>query len=390
MSERHIIASTAPQGPHAFFENEQTTAILNLAIPQGHWSGWSCAVTHNGESRILCGGKHASPKFTHSRYPVTEKSMWDIASLTKVIVSILTLYSVKVGMCRLDSRIKKYVPTLRPNGDCPTVRDMLAFGVTFDLMHLSSPYTHVSPEDLWKEIVSARIKVSGFKYSNYAPFILARMLERQFGVTIEALAKKVIFDPLGMSDITFRSSDVMPDRMVVGEAPNDKPVMDVQDELSRAMYPKFSGAAGIFSSIGDLLKIAQMLLYPSRARDGIISPEHVALLGTNQIRPGMGNTASGLGFGLVSELMKDFNVPKSVQKNPGLIDGAFFRTSFGGSMMAVFPRQNSALVLCTNYVHPRRKTPSMMAKIRHAIIASAIFGEFVPEGQGLVRPAYGD
>jgi CubicO group peptidase (beta-lactamase class C family) len=379
----------------SFFENEQTAAILNAATKNGWWSGYACGVTHDGKMKLEYGGNHAAKPFTYARYPVGPNSQWDIGSLTKVIISILTLHAVKSGLCCLDSKITHYVRTLRPQGNCPTVRDLLAFGVEFDLRHLEKPYASMNGEPLpterlWEEILNAKISISRFRYSNYAPFILARMLEKVTNMSIEKLAKKVIFDPLRLQNTTFRSEDVTPDHLVIGECADGKPIDGVHDELSRALYPRFSGAAGIFSTAPDLMKIVEMLLYPSKLRDHIISPEHVRVLGQNQIRPDVPDVRpkrirSGLGFGLVSELMEGFNMPKCVERDPALIEDAYFRTSFGGSMMAFFPKMNSAMLLCTNYVHPTRKVHSEMAAVRHAMICSMIFGEFVPEGHILMR-----
>ncbi len=375
--------------PFPFFTTSQTEIILNQGIKSDLYSAWSCGVCHMSERKIIHGGAHAFDAYPQHRFETGYDSRYDVASFAKIFVSILVLNAVTRGLASLDTAITAYVPTLRPQGRCPTIRDLLSFGVTFDLEHLVSPYTSMSADKVWREIVSARICVSGFRYSNYAPFILARMLEEIYSRSFADLVREILIVPLGLSCTTFGIEDLSQYQVVATEVVNGKLICGPQDELTRALHPRTTGVSGMFSTCGDMLKLAEFMISESAGSGECIAPDLLSQLGQNQISTGFGRPDapdSGLGFGLLSELMRDYTMPRVAERNPWLLDGAFFRSSFTGCTFVVCPAMQSAMVLCTNYVHPVRKDRESMSRLRHAIVASTLFGELVPEAQSLFKP----
>jgi CubicO group peptidase (beta-lactamase class C family) len=126
--------------------------------------------------------------------------------------------------------------------------------------------------------------------------VLGVLVARAGGAPLEVLLHDRLFEPLGLRDTAFWTSET--DRLVTGYG-GDGVVYDAPDgQWSRP--PRFaSGAGGLVSTVDDVLAFGRMLL----ARGGgLLSPASVATMTTDQLLPGQGGPrpdgSQGWGMGV--------------------------------------------------------------------------------------------
>jgi CubicO group peptidase (beta-lactamase class C family) len=120
---------------------------------------------------------------------------------------------------------------------------------------------------------------SRWAYSNATGFdVLGRIVEVASGQPFNVFLKQRIFDPLGMKDTDFGVHPNAVDR-ALSLAPG-APIPTTE----KTTY--FSGAAGLWSTVGDYARFVQMLLDDGRAAGRqFLKPESVKAMSSNQIGP---------------------------------------------------------------------------------------------------------
>lgn len=345
--------------------------ILNKGVEQGWFTGWQYAANQNGRTLSAAGGRCASLEdHPELALPVNGKTVFDVASVTKSLpVTLILLHLVSEGKIGLDDSIKDYVPRLRfEAGDVVTIRDLMSFGVTFDLAHLRD-YSILTPEQIHQAIVTARLWRTGFKYNNYAPYLLRIVIEKLTGESLSTVTYRDLIKPLGISDVaTFhpQGSNIAATELVDGV-----PLVGItHDPLVRALKSVDTGVAGLFASARGLCELMAVVRDGKVNGQQYIKPDLLPMIGQNQLT---GPTESGLGFGLVRQLMHGFNPPHTVKHCPDLFNGAVFRSGYTGCAVFHVPSVDLTLAMCTNVLHPNGFGREYMSKLRHVFL-SYFFG----------------
>lgn len=341
-------------------------------------SGSIFGIVHGHSCFTVARGSHAF-NGEGSMVSVTEESLFDLASITKSVVSAIILILISKGKLALESLVADYLPIQVLHGKQPTIRDLLTYAAVFQLNHWQKPYDSIPPALAREELNHATVTVGNMmRYSNYPPIALVRIAEVITDRLIEDLAKEVLFDPLGMTRATFTPRhdihEVVATEIPVG---GSEPLVGVvHDELTRnTLLP--CGAAGLFGTVNDLLVFCRFLL--NQGHDGasqLINRSLISQLGENRFTEG---PRFGLGFGLWDEFSSGFgNVPRPLRDSDGR--GAFFKNGFTGTHISVFPALDTAVVLLTNVVHERRnQSPLWINRFRHSVVTHALTGQF-PHG----------
>jgi CubicO group peptidase (beta-lactamase class C family) len=222
--------------------------------------------------------------------PVERDSVFRIASTTKPITAAATLALVDEGLLALDEPVETLLPELAdrrvPAERAITTRDLLTFTFGFgmaaemfaaaqpwpivqavDALRLSTfgpPNPDVPPDpDTWIAGLGSLplLAQPGERWLyNTGAHVLGVLLARAAGMPFPEVLRSRIFDPLGMRDTGFVAEDLRrfatayrptPDGLVVSDEPGGA--------WSRS--PAFpDGAAGLVSTVDDLLAFARMLL----------------------------------------------------------------------------------------------------------------------------------
>src|SRR5271169_1302346 len=173
-------------------------AVIEQAIADGNIPGAVLVVGHDGAVvyRKAYGSRALDPR----REPMTLDTVFDLASLTKVIATTTSVMQlVEQGKVRMNDPVAKYLPEFAQNGkDDITVRQLLTHysGLAPDL-DLTTPW-----EDKNTAYQLAFVEPpeqtpgSGFMYSDINFIVLGALVERVSGETLDAYAAQHIFAPL--------------------------------------------------------------------------------------------------------------------------------------------------------------------------------------------------
>jgi CubicO group peptidase (beta-lactamase class C family) len=284
-----------------------------------------------------------------SKTPMTEDTIFRIASMSKPITCMAVMMLVEQGKLGLDDPVAKYLPVLgemRVLGDSKddkgeevatvparrpiTVRQLLthtsgfAYGTRTTDARLKRTYAPVealeeSPGvpresttiadlvDRLSKVALAHQPGEAWTYG-LSHDVLGRLVEVVANERFDRYLDEHIFRPLDMHDTAFLVPEAKRDRVATlyragGEGEGLSPL---PRHYGSATY--FSGGGGLFSTLRDYNRFAQMLLQQG-AVDGrrIVRAETIQAMTTNQIGdmsaaipgvPTLSGMRYGLGFGL--------------------------------------------------------------------------------------------
>src|SRR4029077_93016 len=162
-------------------------SVINQAIAEGNLPGAVLVVGHNGAVvyRKAYGNRALEPR----REPMTLDTVFDLASLTKVIATTTAVMQlVELGKVKPNDPVAKYLPEFAQNGkEDITVRQLLVHysGLPPDL-DLTKPWE--GKETAYRmsfELKPETPPGSGFVYSDINFIVLGALVERVSGQTLD-------------------------------------------------------------------------------------------------------------------------------------------------------------------------------------------------------------
>lgn len=284
--------------------------------------------------------------------PMRTDTIFDMASVTKLFMSIVTLQLIEQGQIALDAPAARYLPDFGTNGkDVITIQQLLT--------HTSGLKPDPIPS-LWAgypDIPTRRAAINTetpihppgtfYLYSDINLIVLQFIAEKITGKPLDQLVREGITEPLHLVDTGFNPPASKLDRIAATEFEANPPRGmvrgSVHDENAWSLGG-VAGHAGIFSTAPDLAILAQAILnggsYGGRR---IMKPETVTqmLANYNQAFPGHDH---GLGFELNQRFyMGGLSGPRTAG-----------HTGFTGTDLVIDPASRSFSILLTNRVHPSR------------------------------------
>lgn len=278
--------------------------------------------------------------------PMTEDTMFRIASQTKAIVSTAIMILHERGALDIGHPLERYIPewadmqvavetagggyTLEPARNSITLRNLLTH--TGGMSYGSGPAA-----DKWEEAgfqgwyFADRNEPIGDTIARMAALpldehpgerwiygyntdILGAVVEKASGMDLNSFLKQEIFEPLEMNDTHFYLPEEKRGRLATVYRPKAGGGIEARPESngmqSQGMYDNgprvsFSGGAGLLSTASDYAKFLQMTLNGGEFNgERILSPKTVELMTTNHLGdiPFRDGTGFGLGFSVVTDL----------------------------------------------------------------------------------------
>src|SRR6266576_3474844 len=284
--------------------------------------------------------------------PVTTETIYDLASLTKVIaLTTECILLVDRGKLDLDAPVQHYLPEFRGQmKDQVTIRHLLTHsaGLAADLPLWDSTRTRSAALAMVDTAPLLSPPGTRFVYSDLSAIVLMQVVERITGRPFDQVLADDVFGPLGMTATRFvppkawrhhiaptEVDTFFRHRLLIGE---------VHDE-SAARLGGVSGNAGLFSSAPDLAKFATWLLDARAGRPGPLRADSgvVHRFTTKQdIPPG---SSRALGWDTPSETSS-----AGTKMGPN----AFGHTGFTGTSIWFDPDRDLFIILLTNRVNPTR------------------------------------
>jgi len=353
--------------------------VLEKAIAAKAFPGAALAIGYRGKVAI-----HA---FGHLSYdgksPATvATTMYDIASLTKVVATTTIVAKLAEGdfpvPIDLDAKVERYLPEWVATSEKALANlfrenpNELAWRRKVTVRHL---LTHTSGLPAFKEywrtshsreeslarIFSEPLEYEpGSKeiYSDLGIILLAEIVERLTGKTLDVLSRDDIFTPLDMKNTMYRPPQKLWPSIAPTEFDNNLRHRLIQGEVhdeNAFVLGGVSGHAGLFSTAADLAAFCQMLLNGGAySHHRILHRATVAQFTKPQELSGGART---LGWAVPTE---------------GGSSGHYFsaqsfgHTGFTGTSLWIDPDRQLFVVLLTNRVHPSREN-TQIQQVRPAL-----------------------
>lgn len=201
--------------------------------------------------------------------PLTERTLFDLASLTKLFTGVLTMRLWEEGKLDLSLPVTAYAPQYRHLAEIP-VEQVLGFAIA-----LTTPEridTQKTPEAAKAQLWAVQPgEIRGRAYSDIHAMVMRDVIEGAAQSDYGAELTRCILSPLGMAE-TFlhvpqeRRQDCISCR---GEhrieqerhiLRTDARLGIPHDPKAARLYPEIAGHAGLFATRGDLVKFAQGVL----------------------------------------------------------------------------------------------------------------------------------
>jgi CubicO group peptidase (beta-lactamase class C family) len=294
--------------------------------------------------------------------PVTPETIYDLASLTKVIgLTTAAMMLVDSGKLELDAPVQRYVPAFQgPGKERVTIRHLLTHSSGLPAWRPLFAESSTREQALALVDTTALLRQPGdtFVYSDLGAIALTQVVETITGRRIDAFLDARVFGPLGMSSTRYLPPETWRARIAPTE--NDTAFRhrmlhgEVHDE-NAGRLDGVSGHAGLFSSAPDLARFAQWLLDsripPGRpAGTGAFLPHELVVEFTR--RQGIpAGSSRALGWDTPSE-----NSSAGTRLGPR----AFGHTGFTGTSIWIDPDRDLFITLLTNRVNPTRANTKIL------------------------------
>ncbi len=363
--------------------NRRLDAIIEQAIAADEIPGAVLLVGHEG--KIIHRKAYGHRAVLPSREPMTVDTIFDVASLTKVIAtasSVMVL--LERGMVRLDDPVARYIPEFGANGKRQvTLRHLLTHtGGLRPVPRLPEQWS--GADEVLKAIYEdSLVWPPGlrFMYSDTGFIVLGEVVRRVSGKPLDAYAAQNIFQPLGMKDTRFLPPPAWQPRIAPTEeidlpagakAGSGKGRMlrgVVHDPRARGMGG-VAGHAGLFSTGDDLGKYCQPFLALLNAPSPSpylpiavpFSGPTVRLMRSRQTPPWL-SVLRGLGW--------DIDSPLSSPRGDLFPVGASFgHTGFTGTSIWIEPGSRTFVILLASSQHPYSRPAISSLRSRVATAAA--------------------
>jgi len=315
--------------------------IVQDEAAAGHLPGAVVLVGKHG--KIVYRRAFGARALLPSRTALTEDTIFDLASLTKVIATTPAIMQlVEQGRIALADPVAKYWPAFAANGKAGITVEQL-------LTHTSGLRADLDQRGKWHGTAAALAKVaaeipvhrpgSRFLYSDINFIALGELVRRVSGEPLDTYVVRHIFQPLGMADTGFKPPAAA--RARIAPVDLEDGVLrwgEVQDPIARRMGG-VAGHAGLFGTADDLAKFAAMLL---AGGGGVLSPASVAAMTAPHTLPG--GVTRGLGWDIAS--------PYSGGQDAAFGPRSFGHTGYTGTSLWIDPASQSFLIVLASRLHP--------------------------------------
>ena len=292
-----------------------------------------------------------TPLPASDQIPVTARTLYDLASLTKLVTATVVMIMVDHRLLGLDDPVVRYLPDVAGGRDVVTVRHLLTHTAGLP-----------SDTDAWREqpdpaarrravLAEPLLDEPGrtYRYSCVGYLLLGLLVERVAG-PLDQVVQRDIAEPLGLADLGYRPLDrgVNPDRIAATELrPGAAERRGVVHDENASSWGGVAGNAGLFGTADDLLGLGRVLLdlLAGRTSPLALTRESARAMVTDQA-PG---TGAGFGVGLGWRIDDAAFLGSLAGRGR-----AYGHTGFTGTSLLVDEDRDLVAALLTNRVHPSR------------------------------------
>ncbi len=346
-------------------------SVVEQAIRDRKCPGAVILIGHDG--KVVYRRAFGERSLVPERRPMTLNTIFDMASLTKVIATTTAVMQlVEQGKILLSAPVADYWPEFKENGkELITVRELMT--------HYSGLRPDLDLKPDWsgydtalKAIVAEKpILPPGtrFIYSDINFETLGELVRRVSGEPLDVYCREHIFKPLGMKDTSFKPPASLRERIAPTQYQHGEsgPMLwgEVHDPTAHNMGG-VAGHAGLFSTADDLGIFAEMLLAGGTYNGvSILSPLTVEKMTTPQTPPNK-MVLRGLGW--------DIESPFASNRGELYEVGSYGHTGFTGTSLWIDPVTKTYVIILTNRVHPDGKGDVVPLRTQVATLVAGALG----------------
>jgi CubicO group peptidase (beta-lactamase class C family) len=365
--------SATPARAQAFAEID---AAVRDGIRRGIYPG-AVVVIGRRDSLMYARGYGHFTWSPSSPVPDPDSTLWDVASITKVVsTASIAMRLVDRGKLELDAPVRRYLPRFAGGlKNEVTVRMLLdhTSGLkSYVPFYVKARGSRNRAIDLLYAQPLVRTPGDSAEYSDLNALFLGLIEEKLGGQPLDHLAKREVFEPLGLSQTMYKPSARVKRRIAPSGIWRGQPVPgDVNDQNAAAMGG-VAGHAGVFSTGMDLARYAQVWLRSGMGPDGQwVSPQTVQRFLVRGLHSG-------------SRLL-GWDTPEAKPDEPSVFgslvsDASYGHTGFTGTELWVDPARDLFLVFLTNRAFdPRIRESVKELKVVRAALSDATV-RLVPHG----------
>ncbi len=357
--------------------------IIRDALADSAASGAAVAIGRHGRLVLLRGFGELA---WGSGRPVTPTSMWDLASVSKVVgTTTAAMILVEEGRLDLDDTVVSHLPWWSrgdPRKDEVTVRQLLLHRA--GLIPFRQWFFDLEGREAYMDAAADEVLQtdpgSETAYSDIGIMTLAWLIEEIAGQTLDVFLAERVWSPLGMTDTRYSPPEGLRSRIAATELDtiwrNELVWGTVHDENADAQGG-VAGHAGLFSTAVDLAVFADMMV--SRGVAGACDPGAVS----GEPCPVARRADVGLldsttidrwtrRFDDTSSRAIGWDTPSDRSSGGDwMTASAFGHTGYTGTSIWMDPELDLFVILLTNRVHPTRANQKHIP-LRRAVADAAV------------------
>ena len=368
----HLVLALVLAAQAAAFNAATFDPLVRDGIQRGAYPG-AVLVIGRRDSILFAKGYGHLTWSPGSAAPDVDSTLWDVASLTKVIATTTAMMLlVERGRVSLDSPVVRYVPEFNGRGTAAvTVRHLL---------------THTSGLRAWLPLNRLATDSAGamrivyqqtpqvppgtrMEYSDFNAILLGEIVGRAgWGGPLDAFATHEIFGPLGMRSTTFRPPRSLARRAAPTGVWRGHAVGGVVNDQNAARLGGVAGHAGLFTSASDLARFAQFMLGEGALLGGprLLRPETVRTFTRVAVKARRGASARTLGW-------EALPTGEEVSSAGTLLGPrSYGHTGWTGTSLWIDPDRGLFVLLLTNRAYaPRGRSFTTLKEVRGHVADAA-------------------
>ncbi len=356
--QEHAPAKGAARATPAKALRDTLQSILDRAVADSAFPGAVAVIgSHTGPIVSVTAGSQD----WGSEYKTTISTLWDLASLTKVVgMTSAMMQLVESGKVDLDAPVQTYLPDWTgAHKEQVTVRHLITH--QSGLPAFKTYYKeNVSPDSTLRLFINTPLDtLPGVRmvYSDIGAILLGKIVERVSGESLDRYLDRHVFAPLAMRDTRYKPPASLRYRTAPTEIDPWRGrhlLGEVHDENAFALG-QVSGHAGLFSTARDLEKLAGAYL-----NGGAFGTARLA-------RPETIRQFTTVNDSTFSSRALGWDTP-SANSSAGhfLQRPAFGHTGFTGTSLWIAPQHDLYIILLTARVNPTRNN-SKIGPVRVAV-----------------------
>lgn len=344
---------------------EQLDGIVRDGVRRGVYPG-AAVVVGNSSGVLFARGYGHFTWNARSPIPSPDSTLWDIASLTKVVATAaVAALLVDQGRLALDTPVVRYLPQFT-GGDRPRVTVRMLLDHTSGLPAGLPPTQRRVPRDSLVAILYRlplrRAPGAAAQYSDLNAILLGLVIERITERPLDRVATELVFTPLGMRETRYLPEPALHPRIAPTGQWRGTPLAGRVNDRTAEWLGGVAGHAGLFASAADLGRYATWWL---RSGAPVL---HSAIVDTF-LKRGAPPSARLLGW--------ESRVTEEYTPSPYgtlLSSRGYGHSGYTGTMIIIDPARDLYVVFVTNRVFgPRVAKPfTALHQLRARLVDAAI------------------